>query len=177
MWQFGHHRDAAMKLNLDLQVRGRQCSDRGEYTQPYGRVTQAAWAARGGCVAELLPLVSTKTVLLQWRCYGRHHLSTWILPLIMINNHDDVIFREREMEKILPFTCWFFFKSLAYYIQTLKLQWNAGMMSIWLSTDSHQVCFWWESCMGSGKMRETPNHDMPFNNWTLIPIIYLFTYR
>lgn len=84
---------------LDLQVRGRQCSDRGEYTQPYGRVTQAAWAARGGCVAELLPLVSTKTVLLQWRCYGRHHLSTWILPLIMINNHDDVIFREREMEK------------------------------------------------------------------------------
>lgn len=27
--------------------------------------------------------------------------------------------------------------------------------------------------MGSVKMRENPNHDMPFNNWTLIPIIYL----
>ena len=38
-------------------------------------------------------------------------------------------------------------------IQTLKLQWNAGVMSIWLSTGRFQVCFCQELCSCSGRNR------------------------
>lgn len=70
--------------------------------------------------------------------------SAWWL---IINKYDNVIFQyphwgEREGGGRERKECW---KSSGFWdtlqIQTLKLQWNAGVMSIWLSTGHFQVCF------------------------------------
>lgn len=91
-------------------------------------------------------------------CYS--YLSTWCLPLIMVNNDDDdVIFREagevrKRVKKCTRNTVLhlMIFFHVFLQIQTLKMQWNADMMPTWLSTDRFQVHLCWER-MGCGKKR------------------------
>lgn len=71
---------------------------------------------------------------------------SFCLPLIRINNNYAVIF-------LYPYLMIF---SRLWYImqlQTLKPQWNAGMMSKWLSTHHFQVYICWQPCVWG----ETPN--------------------
>lgn len=82
--------------------------------------------------------------------------SAWWL---IINKYDNVIFQyphwgEREGGGRERKECW---KSSGFWdtlqIQTLKLQWNAGVMSIWWSTGRFQVCFCQEprACYGRNR--------------------------
>lgn len=102
------------------------------------------------------------------------YISTWTLPLFMINNANLLSFRARdrgrrrqrervrESREILCFTCWFHGSSVSYCadvdVWALKPQWNTGM-SIWLFTNHFQIysifcleladTLWWISRWGA----------------------------
>lgn len=86
----------------------------GPFGLPYNR-----------CFADLLHLACV--------CPHRHCYSQ---PSIITDYH-----QIKHVREMLPFT-WRFFSWHILQTQTLKLQWNTGMMSTWLSTDQALSLEW-----------------------------------